>query len=169
MGGNRFERKAPRSGQCEFIAHMNQVMPRGELVALIAQRAAATRAEGVRMPVVFENMLRIHFLLQWFKLSDPAIEAAQIYTPMFREFAGLDARGDHIRDESALLRFRRLPVNHNLSLQILATVKAALGANGLHLKSGTVVDASLTNAPGSIKNSSGERDPAIPQTKNVNQ
>ncbi len=36
-------------------------------------------------------MLRIHFLQEWFHLSDPAMEEALYDTPMFREFSGLDS------------------------------------------------------------------------------
>jgi IS5 family transposase len=42
-------------------------------------------------------------------------------------------------------------------------------AKGLLLKSGTVVDATLIAAPSSTKNSSGERDPEMHQTKKGNQ
>jgi IS5 family transposase len=54
-------------------------------------------------------------------------------------------------------------------LQILAIVNAMLVANGLLLKSGTVVDATLIAAPSSTKNSSVERDPEMHQTKKGNQ
>ena len=114
-------------------------------------------------------MLRIHFLQQWFNLSDPAMEEALYDTPMFREFVGLDAGEDNLPDESTILRFRHLLEAHNLSLQILATVNATLTAKGLLLKSGTVVDATLIAAPSSTKNSSGERDPEMHQTKKGNQ
>jgi IS5 family transposase len=86
-------------------------------------------------------MLCIHFLQQWFNLSDPAMEEALYDTPMFREFAGLDAGEDRLPDESTILRFRHLLEAHNLSLEILAAVNATLAAKGLLLKSGTVVDA----------------------------
>jgi IS5 family transposase len=114
-------------------------------------------------------MLRIHFLQQWFNLSDPAMEEALYDTPMFREFAGLDMGEDNLPDESTILRFRHLLEKNNLSLQLLATVNATLTAKGLLLKSGTVVDATLIAAPSSTKNSSGERDPEMHQTKKGNQ
>jgi IS5 family transposase len=114
-------------------------------------------------------MLRIHFLQQWFNLSDPAMEEALYDTPMFRDFVGLDVGEDHLPDESTILRFRHLLEAHNLSIQILATVNATLTAKGLLLKQGTVVDATLIAAPSSTKNSSGERDPEMHQTKKGNQ
>ncbi len=49
-------------------------------------------------------MLRIHFLQQWFNLSDPAMEEALYDTPMFREFAGLDMGEDHLPGARFILR-----------------------------------------------------------------
>jgi transposase, IS5 family len=114
-------------------------------------------------------MLRIHFLQQWFNLSDPAIEEALYDMALFREFVGLDAGEDNLPDESTILRFHHLLESHDLSLQILATVNATLSAKGLLLKQGTVMDATLIAAPSSTKNSSGERDPEMHQTKKGNQ
>lgn len=37
-----------------------------------------------------EIMLRIHFLQQWFNLSDPAMEEALYDMLLFQQFAGLD-------------------------------------------------------------------------------
>ena len=56
-----------------------------------------------------------------------------------------------------------------MSIQLLATINATLIAKGLMLKTGTVVDATLIAAPSSTKNSSGERDPEMHQTKKGNQ
>ena len=148
---------------------MDLVVPWVELVALIAPHAPTPGAKGGRPPFSVQTMLRIHFLQQWFNLSDPAMEEALYDTPMFREFVGLDAGEDNLPDESTILRFRHLLEAHNLSIQILATVNATLTAKGLLLKSGTVVDATLIAAPSSTKNSSGERDPEMHQTKKGNQ
>ena len=97
------------------------------------------------------------------------MEEALYDMALFREFVGLDAGEDNLPDESTILRFRHLLEAHDLSLQILATVNATLAAKGLLLKSGTVVDATLIAAPSSTKNSSGERDPEMHQTKKGNQ
>jgi IS5 family transposase len=164
-----FERKSKRTRKREFLDEMNLVAPWAELVSLIAPHAPAPGAKGGRPPFAVQTMLRIHFLQQWFNLSDPAMEEALYDTPMFREFVGLDAGEDNLPDESTILRFRHLLEAHDLSLQILATVNATLTAKGLLLKSGTVVDATLIAAPSSTKNSSGERDPEMHQTKKGNQ
>jgi len=169
LGAGGFERKTKRTRKREFLDEMNLVVPWAELVALIAPHAPQPGAKGGRPPFAVQTMLRIHFLQQWFNLSDPAMEEALYDTPMFREFAGLDAGDDNLPDESTILRFRHLLEAHNLGVQILATVNATLTAKGLLLKQGTVVDATLIAAPSSTKNDSGERDPEMHQTKKGNQ
>ena len=151
-----------------FLAEMEQVVPWNALLALIAPHYPKMGQRG-RQPYPLATMLRIHFLQQWFNLSDPAMEEALYDMALFREFVGLDAGEDNLPDESTILRFRHLLEAHNLSSQILATVNATLAAKGLLLKSGTVVDATLIAAPSSTKNSSGERDPEMHQTKKGNQ
>ena len=164
-----FERRTKRTRKREFLDEMNRVVPWSELVALIKPHAPTRSAKGGRPPFLVETMLRIHFLQQWFTLSDPAMEEALYDTPMFREFAGLDMGEDHLPDESTILRFRHLLEAHDLSVQILFTVNAMLTAKGLLLKQGTVVDATLIAAPTSTKNSTGRRDPEMHQTKKGNQ
>jgi transposase, IS5 family len=63
------------------------------------------------------------------------------------------------------LRFRHDLEKHKLAERILATVNLLLGAKGLMLRSGTVVDATLISAPSSTKNASGDRDPEMHQSK----
>ena len=169
LGAAGFERKTKRTRKREFLDEMDLVVPWAELVALIAPHAPQPGAKGGRPAFGVHPMLRIHFLQQWFNLSDPAMEEALYDTPMFREFVGLDIGEEHLPDESTILRFRHLLERHQLSLQLLATVNATLTAKGLLLKSGTVVDATLIAAPSSTKNSSGERDPEMHQTKKGNQ
>ncbi len=169
LGESGFERKTKRTRKREFLDEMNLVVPWAELVSLIAPHAPAPGAKGGRPPFAVETMLRIHFIQQWFNLSDPAMEEALYDMALFREFVGLDAGEDNLPDESTILRFRHLLEAHNLSLQILATVNATLAVKGLLLKSGTVVDATLIAAPSSTKNSSGERDLEMHQTKKGNQ
>ena len=164
-----FERKTKRTRKREFLDEMNLVVPWAELVSLIAPHTPQPGAKGGRPPFAVDTMLRVHFLQQWFTLSDPAMEEALYDTALFRGFAGLDVGEDHMPDESTILRFRHLLEAHNLSIQILATVNATLTAKGLLLKQGTVVDATLIAAPSSTKNSSGERDPEMHQTKKGNQ
>jgi len=147
----------------EFLDEMDRVVPWSELVALIAPYMP--EGKRGRPPFPVESLLRIHFMQQWFTLSDPAMEEALHDMPLFRDFAGLGGWDDRLPDESTILRFRHVLEKHKLAERILATVNLLLGAKGLMLRSGTVVDATLISAPSSTKNASGERDPEMHQSK----
>jgi IS5 family transposase len=110
-------------------------------------------------------MLQIHFMQQWFGLSDPAMEEALYDVPLYRDFAGLDGGMTRLPDESTILRFRHLLEAHGLAAQMFALVNEILIHKGLMLKAGSVVDATLISAPTSTKNASGERDPEMHQTQ----
>ena len=150
----------------EFLEEMDRVVPWGELVALIEPHSP--RAKTGRPPFPIQTMLRIHFMQQWFGLSDPAMEEALFDVPMYREFAQLTDGLVRLPDESTILRFRHLLEKHGLAAQMFAAVNATLGAKGLMLKTGSVVDATLIAAPSSTKNSTGTRDPDMHQTKKGN-
>jgi len=169
LGQSGFELSNKRTRKREFLDEMNLVVPWGELVALIAPHAPAPGAKGGRPPFAVETMLRIHFLQQWFNLSDPAMEEALYDMPLFQQFVGLDVGTNRLPDESTILRFRHLLEANELTIRILAAVNSTLAAKGLMLKQGTVVDATLIAAPSSTKNQSGERDPEMHQTKKGNQ
>jgi IS5 family transposase len=72
-------------------------------------------------------------------------------------------------DETTTLRIRHLLERHNLAPDMLRLVNDILGAKGLLLRAGTVVDATLIAAPGSTKHADGQRDPEMTQTKKRNQ
>jgi hypothetical protein len=69
-------------------------------------------------------MLQIHLLLQWYWLSDPAMEEPLIELPTMRRFAGNALIRGRIPDETTILTFRHLPEKHELGEQIDDTVKA---------------------------------------------
>jgi IS5 family transposase len=160
-------RVTKRTRKREFLDEMNLVVPWTELTGLIQPFAPVSKTG--RPPFPIATMLRIHFMQQWFGPSDPAIEEALHDMALFREFAQIDAGATRLPDESTILRFRHLLEANNLASQILATVSAKLIDRGLLLKAGTVVDATLIAAPSSTKNSSGELDPEIHQTKKGDQ
>ena len=162
-----FELIAKRTRKREFLDEMNLVVPWTELEGLIEPYAPC--AKTGRPPFAVATMLRIHFLQQWFGLSDPAMEEALHDMPLYCEFTHLDPGTGRLPDESTILRFRHLLEENNLSIQLLATINSTLASKGLMLKTGTVVDATLIAAPSSTKNSTGQRDAEMHQTKKGNQ
>lgn len=149
-----------------FLEQMDQVVPWAALVELIAPYYPEGRTG--RPPFSLLTMLRIHFMQQWFTLSDPGMEEAFFDTPLYREFAKLEEFG-RLPDESTILRFRHRLEKHKLAGQILATVNGLLTERGLLLKAGTAVDASLIAAPTSTKNKDRSRDPEMHSSKKANQ
>jgi IS5 family transposase len=157
-----FGMSSKRTRRRAFLDEMDNVVPWQQLVDLVAaHRIYAGRG---RPPFPADVMLRIHFMQQWFNLSDPAMEEALHDVPLFREFAGLGGWAQALPDETTILRFRHKLEEKRLTPQILATVNAVLQAKGLMLREGTVVDATLIAAPSSTKNASGERDPEMKQS-----
>ena len=99
----------------ELLAQMDLVVPWAALVELITPYYP--EGKNGRPPFALETMLRIHCMQQWFTLSDLAMEEAFFDTPIYREFAQLDAHG-RIPDESTILRFRHRLEKHRLADQI---------------------------------------------------
>lgn len=145
-----------------FLEQMEQVVPWAELVKVIAPYYPEGKTG--RPPFSLQTMLRVHFMQQWFTLSDPGMEEAFFDTPLYREFAQLEEFGN-LPDESTILRFRHWLEKHKLADEILATVNELLTSQGLLLKVGTVVDATLIAAPSSTKNKDHKRDPDMHSSK----
>ena len=83
-----------------FLAEMEQVVPWQALLALIEPHYPKLGRPG-RQPYPLATMLRIHFLQQWYALSDPAMEEALYDTPVMRRFARLGGV-DAIPDETTI-------------------------------------------------------------------
>ena len=71
-----------------LLGQMNQVVPWGDLVALNALYYPVVKS--LQVTVSLMTMLRIHFMQQWFTLSDPGMEETLFDTPLYREFAQLE-------------------------------------------------------------------------------
>jgi transposase, IS5 family len=97
-------------------------------------------------------MLRMYFLQPWYGLADEALEDAVDDSQALRGFLGIDLERESVPDATTLLGFRRRLEAQALTKSIFETVKDHLRARGLLLEKGTLVDASLFNAPPSTKN-----------------
>jgi IS5 family transposase len=111
------------------------------------------------------SILSFLFMHQWFALSDPAMDVALYEIESMRRFAGLELNEDAIPDETTILKFRRFLEQHGLAAKMLAAVNGHLSGKGLLLRQGTIVDATIIQAPSSTKNASKQRDPEMRQTK----
>jgi len=163
LGTSGWALKSKVTRRAQFLDEMNRVIPWTALLALVAPHYPK-RGNG-RPPHPMARMLRIYFMQQWFNLSDPAMEDALYDSDAIRRFADIDLTRDLVPDETTILRFRHLLEQHQLTEAIFAQVRDLLIGQGLLLKSGTIVDATIIAAPPSTKNATGERDPEMHQTR----
>ncbi len=114
-------------------------------------------------------MLRVYFLQQWYALADEALEDALYDSHALQSFARIELAAEGVPDATTLLNFRHLLETHDLCKSLFPAINADLGARGLLLREGTLVDATLIAAPSSTKNQAKQRDPEMHQTKKGNQ
>lgn len=152
----------------KFLAEMEAVVPWPRLLALIEDHYPKMGSKGGRPAIPLEVMLRIYCLQQWYALSDPMAEESLYDSDAMRRFAGLELGDDRIPDETTILNFRHLLERHALPQAIFAEVNAYLAEKGMTLRSGTLVDATIIDAPSSTKNKSGKRDPDMSSTRKGN-
>ncbi len=162
-----FEKHVKRTRRAEFLAQMELAVPWRELCAEI--EPFYPKPGNGRPPVGLERMLRMYFLQQWFNLSDPAVEEALYESVSMRHFVGIDLGREPVPDETTVCKFRHLLERHGLGAKIFARVNGYLESRGVKLGTGTIVDATLIEAPSSTKNASGQRDPEMHQTRKGNQ
>jgi transposase, IS5 family len=115
-----FAPKMKKTRKQEFLDEMTHVVPWVELIGLVEAFNLANKtsqncfATGV--------MLRIHFMQQWFELTDSAMEEALYTVPLYRTFAGLSCRTDGLPSLSAISSFRSMLELHNINLHLLGRI-----------------------------------------------
>ncbi len=90
-------------------------------------------------------MTRALLLQQWYGLSDPGLEEALLDRMSFRRFVGL-AGDEAAPDHATLWRFRQALARLGLDRAVLEAVNRQLDAQGLIVRQGTLIDASLVAA-----------------------
>jgi IS5 family transposase len=138
-------------------------VPWADWVGLI-QPYYYNKARG-RRPIPVETMLRMYLLQVWFHLSDEGVEDQINDSFAMRQFMRLDFGTQQVPDATTLLHFRHLLETHQLGQAMFAALNARLEADGLIMRGGSIVDATIIAAPSSTKNASGSRDPEMHQTR----
>jgi IS5 family transposase len=162
-----FISKKKQTRRERFLAQIEAATPWAQLVAVIEPHYP--KGNRGRPPIGLERMLRMYIAQNCFGLSDEGIEDALYDSQAIRRFVGIDLGREAAPDATTLLKFRRLLEEKNLTAVIFEAINAHLAKRGLLMRQGTIVDATLIAAPSSTKNSTGERDPEMHQTKKGNQ
>jgi len=162
-----YDSKKKKTRREKFLGEMDQVIPWDELMKIV--RKHYPKGGNGRQPMPLERMLRIYFMQQWYGLSDPAMEDGLYDSESMRRFARIDLEADVVPDETTILNFRHLLERHKLAERIFEKTKQYLADKGLLLREGTIVDATIINAPSSTKNQTQTRDSEMKQTRKGNQ
>jgi transposase, IS5 family len=166
-GFQKYKKKTRRE---KFLEEMESAVPWKKLLKVIEPfYHPSPGPQGGRPPAGLPKMFRIHCLQHWFNLSDPGVEDALHESPVLRRFVGIDLGVEPVPDETTIMRFRHLLEENGLSKDLFQAVNDTLRRKGLMLKKGTIVDATIIDAPSSTKNEAKERDPEMCQTKKGNQ
>ncbi len=98
-----------------------------------------------------ETMLRMYLLQNWFNLSDEGIEDAVYDSYAFRKFMKIDFVNEQVPDATTLLKFRHMIEKNHIGEAFFNAIKRVMDATGHIMHGGTIVDATIINAPSSIK------------------
>lgn len=151
-----------------FLGEMERIVPWPRLIAVIEPLYPKSGRVG-RQPSGVPRMLRMYCLQQWYGLADEALEDALYDSQALRDFVGVDLSCESVPDATTLLKFRRLLQDNDLTRALFDEINAHLAEQGLLMRAGTIVDATIIAAPSSTKNAEKARDPEMHQTKKGNQ
>ena len=160
-----FRRKKTRRE--EFLEIMDEIIPWDEWVSVI--EPYYPQGKRGRPPMGIEKMLRMYLLQIWFNLSDPATADAIYDSYAMRKFTEIDFMTEAVPDETTLCKFRHLLEKNELNKLFFDAINRVMVQTGHMMKGGTIVDATIINAPSSTKNAQKARDPEMHQTKKGNE
>lgn len=161
-----FSNKRRQTRKELFLARMEKLLPWSQLLAVI--EPFYPKAGNGRRPYPLETMFRIHCMQQWYSLSDEAMEDALYEIASMRLFAHLSL-DRAIPDRTTIMNFRHLLEQHQLGRSVFEPINQWLSERGVLMKQGTLVDATIIEAPSSTKNKTNQRDPEMHQTKKGNE
>ena len=86
-----------------------------------------------------------------------------------RKFTGIDFMTKAVPDETTLCKFRHLLESNGLNKLVFDAINRVMVQTGHMMKGGTIVDATIINAPSSTKNAAKALDSEMHQTKKGNE
>lgn len=160
MEYNNRKRKTKRE---KFLDEMDKIIPWSDWVKII--EPSYYEGKQGRPPHGIELMLRMYLLQIWFKLSDEGVEDAINDSYAMRKFMRINFIDSQVPDATTLLHFRHILEKNNITDKLFQDVNNRLEKAGLMMHGGTIVDATIIEAPSSTKNASKKRDEEMHSTK----
>lgn len=128
-----------------FFDKCNRLIPWKELAASLKD-LYGEHEEGGRPPWPVLLMVKCLMLQKWFGLSDPQLEELLKDRLSFRRFVGLSLN-DRTPDETTFVRFRARLRESGQGRAPFDEVVKQLQSKGMVMKDGTLVDATIIEAP----------------------
>lgn len=150
----------------EFLECMDEITPWDEIVAMIEPYYYKNKVGRKARDI--ETMFRMFLLQRWYSLSDEAVEDAIYDSYAMRKFMHLNFMEDSVPDATTLCKFRKIIVDNGIDKLVFDAIKEFMYNNGYMMHGGTIVDATIIDAPKSTKNAEQARDPEMHQTKKGN-
>ena len=128
-----------------FFDKCDRLIPWQEMAASLKD-LYGDHAEGGRPPWPVMLMVKCLMLQKWFGLSDPQLEEMLKDRLSFRRFVGLSLN-DRTPDETTFVRFRARLRESGQGRTLFDEVVKHLESKGVVMKDGTLVDATIVEAP----------------------
>lgn len=132
----------PRLGSNEKLSAITAAIDWGRLEAIVHR---VRPGETGRPPYRPLSMLKALYLQRLYDLSDPGLEEALLDRLSFRRFCDLSL-DEATPDETTICRFRAAAAEAGVMEACFAEITRQLEAQGLMLKRGTLMDASIIRA-----------------------
>jgi transposase len=137
-----YQNKRRKTRREVFSERMDKLIPWRQLEKKVARYYPKGQTGRPSKPL--SSMLRVHCMQRFYSLSDPAMEYTLYEIEPMRHFASLKL--DRLPDETTILKFRHFLERHGLGKVLFKKVNKHLETNGLMLREGSIVDASIISA-----------------------
>lgn len=155
-----FQGKKKKTRKEVFFEKMEKIIPLKEWCVVI-EPYYYEKGNG-RQAYPLEVMLKMYLVSQWFNLSDSGAEDMCNENLSVRNYVGVKGNAP---DETTLCRFRHILEENGISEKIFKAFNAKLEREHIILHEGTIVDATLVEAPTSKKNKNQQRTPEMGATQ----
>jgi IS5 family transposase len=156
---------SPKLGRNVRLERIGRVFDWSAVSSLVSEVYGARTGRPSWAPLMLVKAL---LLQQWYGLSDPGLEEALGDRLSFRRFVGLGL-DEGSPDHSTLSRFRKALRDRDLDRRLFEEIERQLDGQGLLVKAGTLMDATLVEAavkkPGSPAGSKSLTDPDADWTR----
>lgn len=148
-----------------FFAVCQREIPWRELAGSVADVFGEDNPQGGAPHWPVELMLKVLLMQKWFGLSDPMAEEMLQDRISFRRFVGLSF-DDRTPDHSTISVFRKRLRERGHAATLFERALGVLRAKGLVMREGTLIDATIIEAPLGGKREDGSRttDPGASKT-----